>query len=103
MTYSTGLDPIQVVAARLTNNGLLDLVVLNEGSDDISIFLNNGHGGFIAMPRVDAGDNPTSLAVSDVTGDGCPTWWSATPTATSSSSPAMATGPSSPTSGPTTP
>jgi large repetitive protein len=72
LTYSTGLDPIQVVAAPLTKNGLLDLVVLNEGSDDVSIFLNNGQGGFTAMPRVNAGDNPASLAVSDVTGDGIP-------------------------------
>ena len=72
LTYSTGLDPIQVVAADLTGNGLLDLVVLNEGSHDISIFLNNGHGGFVALPRVDAGDNPTALSVRDVTGDGIP-------------------------------
>ena len=72
LTYSTGLDPIQVVAARLSKNGLLDLVVLNEGSHNITIFLNNGHGGFTAMPAVDAGDDPTALAVSDVTGDGVP-------------------------------
>ena len=72
MTYSTGLNPIQVIAASLTHNGLLDLVVLNEGSHDISIFLNNGHGGFTVLPRVDAGDSPTSIAVSDVTGDGVP-------------------------------
>ncbi|MDR3636419.1 MAG: FG-GAP-like repeat-containing protein [Isosphaeraceae bacterium] len=71
-TYQTGLDPTQVVAAPLGTNGLLDLAVLNEGSHDISIFLNNGHGGFAPTARVDAGNDPTGLAVHDVNGDGIP-------------------------------
>ena len=69
-SYTTGVDPTQVVAASLTNDGLTDLVVLNQGSQTISIFLNNGHGGFITMPPVDAGNDPTGLAVRDVNGDG---------------------------------
>ncbi len=71
-SYPTGIDPTQVVAAPLTADGLTDLVVLNQGSNDISIFLNNGQGGFVAMPRVDAGNGPTGLAVRDVNGDGIP-------------------------------
>lgn len=69
-TYSTGIHPTMGVAASLGRNGLLDLAVLNEGSNDVSIFLNDGRGGFITMPRVDAGQEPTGLAVRDVTGDG---------------------------------
>jgi hypothetical protein len=69
-SYSTGVDPTQVVAAPLTESGLTDLVVLNEGSQNISIFLNNGNGGFITMPLVDAGNDPTGVAVRDVNGDG---------------------------------
>jgi hypothetical protein len=72
MTYSTGTDPTQVVTASLTGNGLADLVVLNQGSDDISIFLNNGAGGFITMPRVDAGNEPTGVAVYDFVGSRFP-------------------------------
>ena len=71
-SYSTGIDPTQVVAAPLTHDGLTDLVVLNQGSEDISIFLNDGKGGFITMPRVDAGNDPTGLAVRDVNRDGIP-------------------------------
>ena len=71
-SYSTGIDPTQVVAASLTKDGLTDLVVLNQGSQDISIFLNNGKGGFITMPLVDAGNDPTGMAVRDVNGDGIP-------------------------------
>jgi hypothetical protein len=69
-TYTTGLAPTQVVAARLGRNGKLDLAVLNEGSHDISIFMNDGQWGFVTMARVDAGDNPTGMAVHDVNGDG---------------------------------
>ncbi len=69
---STGVNPTQVVAAALTKDGLTDLVVLNQGSQDISIFLNNGRGGFITMPAVNAGNDPTGIAVRDVNGDGIP-------------------------------
>ena len=51
---------------------MTDLVVLNQGSQNISIFLNNGKGGFITMPLVDAGNDPTGVAVRDVNGDGIP-------------------------------
>jgi hypothetical protein len=71
-SYPTGIDPTQVVAAPLTGDGLTDLIVLDQGSDEISIFLNNGKGGFTAMPSVDAGNDPTGLAVRDVNGDGVP-------------------------------
>jgi hypothetical protein len=69
-SYTTGVDPTQVVAASLTNDGLTDLIVLNQGSQTISIFLNNGHGGFISEPPVDAGNDPTGVAVRDDNGDG---------------------------------
>ncbi len=71
-SYTTDIDPTQVVTASLTGNGFTDLVVLNKGSDDISIFLNNGKGGFIAMPPVAAGDDPTGVAVRDLSGNGIP-------------------------------
>ncbi len=71
-SYTTGLDPTQVVAADLTGDGRTDLVVLNAGSQDISIFLNDGKGGFVVMPRVDAGNDPTALVVKDINGDGIP-------------------------------
>ena len=71
-TYQTGLDPTQVVAADLNGDGRLDLVVLNEGSQDISVFLNDGKGGFVALPRIDAGDHPTGIAAYDRNGDGLP-------------------------------
>ncbi len=70
--YSTGIEPVQAVVAPLGSDGLNDIAVLNAGSQDISIFMNDGHGGFVTMPRVDAGNDPTGLAVHDVNGDGIP-------------------------------
>lgn len=69
-SYTTGQNPTQVVAARLSTGGPLDLIVLNEGSQDISVFRNNGDGGFATLPRVDAGNHPTGFTVRDVNGDG---------------------------------
>ena len=71
-SYEAGVTPSEAVAAPLTHDGLTDLVVLNRGSDDISIFLNGGKGGLIAASRVDAGNSPTGVAVRDVSGDGNP-------------------------------
>jgi len=69
-SYSTGIDPVEAVVAPLGRNGLLDIAVLNERSDDVSIYMNDGHGGFITLPRVDAGNDPTGLSVRDVNCDG---------------------------------
>ena len=69
-TYPTGDAPTQILAAPLGRDGRLDLVVLNEGSQDISVFVNDGQGGFITMPRVSAGEHPTGVTVADVNNDG---------------------------------
>ncbi len=71
-TYPTGLEPTEVVAAPLERDGLIDLIVLNTGSHDISIYRNNGDGTFTVMPRVDAGNDPTGVSVADENADGVP-------------------------------
>ncbi len=71
-TYTTGLAPTRAVPIDVNHDGRLDLVVLNEGTSDVSVFLNDGRGGFITMPRVDAGNRPSGLAARDVNGDGVP-------------------------------
>ena len=58
---------------------MTDLVVLNQGSQDISIFLNNGKGGFIddAAPSTPATTRPASPCATS-TATASPTCWSAT-------------------------
>jgi hypothetical protein len=72
LTYSTGVRPTGVVAGHFTHDGNLDLAILNEGSQDISIFLGDGHGHFTPKGTVSAGNAPTGLALADVNGDGIP-------------------------------
>jgi hypothetical protein len=80
-TFSTGVRPTGVVAGDFNHDGNLDLAILNEGSQDISIFLGDGHGGFtektVTGPdgqpmRLSAGNAPTGLTLADVNGDGIP-------------------------------
>ena len=68
----TGLDfPDAIVAADLDGDGDPDLAVANEGSGNVTILRNNGHGVFRqpASSPVAVGDSPTSVAASDLDGD----------------------------------
>jgi hypothetical protein len=78
-TFPTGIQPTIVAAGRFNSDPYLDLAVLNQGSDDISIFLGDGRGGFTEKIACDAGGDqlllgagnlPTGLAVHDVNRDG---------------------------------
>jgi len=74
---STGLiSPGAVKLADLNNNGILDLIVANSGSNNVLVYpglgngafgpaLNDGHGFF-------TGTNPAGITVADVNGDGRP-------------------------------
>ncbi|MFN2467487.1 MAG: FG-GAP repeat domain-containing protein, partial [Gaiellaceae bacterium] len=69
-----GTAPNAIAAADLNGDDRPDLATANSGSDDLTILLGNGAGGFtpsIGSP-VDAGDGSDSLAVADLNGDGKP-------------------------------
>ncbi len=68
--FFVGTNPVSIAVANLT--GRPDLVVANEGSNDVSILLNeataNGGFTFVPGPRLQAGDGPTAVLVEDVPG-----------------------------------
>jgi hypothetical protein len=71
----TGTEPVSVTVADLDGDGRPDLVVANEGSNDVSVLLNSSTRGVIRLvpgPRLKAGYGPISTAVADVNGDGKP-------------------------------
>ncbi len=67
-----GRGPRDVQLADLDNDGALDLLVVNQTSNNVSILKGNGDGTF-AQPaiRVGIGNRPMSLAIADM---GAPEW-----------------------------
>ena len=72
--FFTGTDPVGITVANL--NGRPDLVIANEGSNDVSILLNvaTADGGFtfVPGPRLQGGLGPTSTVVENVAGNPFP-------------------------------
>ncbi len=67
---AVGEGPSAVAAADLDNDGHQDLVVVNELSQDLSLFRGDGQGGMVSLGRVQAGENPTDVALADLDADG---------------------------------
>jgi hypothetical protein len=69
LTYPTGLVPAGVTAADLNGDGRPDLVIANVGSNALTILLNNGTGGFTALPPPNIGQASSTIAA-DLNRDG---------------------------------
>ncbi len=66
---SVGMLPVGLVAADFNGDGKTDLVVANFTSNNLSIFLNNGSGGFGALANHPVGLNPSAIVAADFNGD----------------------------------
>src|SRR5262249_44050729 len=73
-SFAVGESPGIVALADLNGDGRLDAVTANEKSDDASILLSDGKGGFAPapVPRVAAGHSPNDVAIAAFDGDGHP-------------------------------
>jgi hypothetical protein len=69
-SYNVGRGPVRVAAAPMDTAKGLDLVVANDGSNEITLLLNDGKGLFPVQERYLSGGGTDTLAVADFDGDG---------------------------------
>ncbi|HXJ79224.1 MAG TPA: VCBS repeat-containing protein, partial [Candidatus Methylomirabilis sp.] len=67
---ATGLDPSDVVLGDFNGDGLPDLAIANQGSNNVSVALGTPGGGFGPTVNFPAGTGPVRIAVGDFNGDG---------------------------------
>jgi hypothetical protein len=68
-----GTGPVAIATGYFYGNQTLDLVVINESDSTATILQGNGDGTFTPeSPTLAVGNNPVSVAVLDLNGDGIP-------------------------------
>ncbi|HED37429.1 MAG TPA: VCBS repeat-containing protein, partial [Ignavibacteria bacterium] len=75
--FATGIKPVSVSSSDLNGDGKLDLVVANEVSNSVSVFLNTTTSGtsapsFSIKTDFSTGDSPVFVSIGDLNGDGKP-------------------------------
>lgn len=68
--YSVGLNPVFVLQADLNGDGKKDIIVVNQGGNDVSVLLGKGDGTFMPQKTYAAGKAPVAVVVGDFNRDG---------------------------------
>ena len=70
VTYSVGANPVFVLQRDVNGDGKKDVIVVNQGSNDVSVLLGNGDGTFQPQKTFAAGTAPASVVAGDFNRDG---------------------------------
>jgi large repetitive protein len=70
VTYSVGANPVFVLQRDLNGDGKKDIIVVNQGSNDVSVLLGKGDGTFLPQKTFAAGKAPVSVVTGDFNRDG---------------------------------
>jgi FG-GAP-like repeat/Dockerin type I domain/FG-GAP repeat len=70
--FATGTNPDFVSIGDFNNDGIQDLAISNLNSNNVTVFLGNGAGGFTPAPGspFTVGTSPQAVVVADFNGDG---------------------------------
>ena len=70
--FATGTNPDFVAIADFNGDGIQDLAVSNLNSNNVTVLLGNGAGGFTAASGspISVGTSPQAVAIADFNGDG---------------------------------
>jgi hypothetical protein len=67
--FAVGTSPIEVTKADFNSDGKLDLAVTNQNSNNVSVLLGDGKGGFGEALNFAVGTFPSGLTSADFDGD----------------------------------
>ncbi len=68
-SFPVGTLPAAVTVAHLNNDAFVDVAVLNQDSDDVSVLLGNGGSSFQPSVSYPVGQGPVSIVAEDLNGD----------------------------------
>src|SRR5262249_51253237 len=69
-SFLVGSSPRAVAVGDVNGDGVLDLVAVNEGDDNVGVLLGNGDGSFQTQSTFAVGSRPEAVALADLNGDG---------------------------------
>ena len=70
VTYAVGENPVFVLQRDLNGDGKKDIVVVNQGSNDVSVLIGKGDGTFLPQKTFAAGKAPMAAITGDFNRDG---------------------------------
>lgn len=70
LNVGSGIGPFSLALEDVDNDTVLDLIVTNQTSNNVTVRLGNGNGNFGAAQVFATGVNPFSVDVNDINGDG---------------------------------